>query len=109
MQNIELTIKDDEQGVFAISLVDRPAIEETFIFLSEISVELKVTNDEKREVVGLALVPNKQILRRIKDKEFTISFSEETIVKVQELYLKKNYNNNVPVDHEHSVEGVRLI
>ena len=40
MQNIELTIKDDEQGVFAISLVDRPAIEETFIFLSEINVKL---------------------------------------------------------------------
>lgn len=109
MQNIELTIKDDEQGVFAISLVEKGAIQEDFIFLSEISVELKVTNDEKREVVGLALVPNKQIYRRIKDKEFTISFSEETIAKVQELYLKKNYNNNVTVDHEHSVEGVSLI
>jgi hypothetical protein len=109
MQNIELTIKDDDQGCFAISLVDKPAIEEDFIFLSEISVELQVANDEKREVVGLALVPNKQILRRIKDKEFTISFSEETIAKVQELYLKKNYNNNVTVDHDHNVEGVTLI
>jgi len=109
MQNIELTIKDDDQGCFAISLVDRPAIEETFIFLSALDVELQVANDEKREVVGLALVPHKQILRRIKDKEFTISFSEETIAKVQELYLKKNYNNNVTVDHDHNVEGVSLI
>jgi len=81
----------------------------TFIFLSALDVELQVANDEKREVVGLALVPNKQILRRIKDKEFTISFSEETIAKVQELYLKKNYNNNVTVDHDHNVEGVSLI
>jgi hypothetical protein len=109
MQNIELTIKDDDQGVFAISLVDRPAIEETFIYLSEISVELQVANDEKREVVGLALVPKKKIPRRIKDKEFTISFSEETIAKIQELYLKKNYNNNVTVDHDHNVDGVSLI
>ena len=61
MQNIELTIKDDDQGVFAISLVEKGAIQEDFIFLSEISVELKVTNDEKREVVGLGLVANKQI------------------------------------------------
>jgi hypothetical protein len=28
---------------------------------------------------------------------------------VQELYLKKNYNNNVTVDHDHNVEGVSLI
>ena len=109
MQNIELTIKDDDQGVFAISLVEKGAIEEDFIFLSEIKVDLKVTNDEKREVVGLALVPNKQIYRRIKDKEFTITFSEQTIEKVQELYLKKNFNNNVTIDHESKVEGVTLI
>jgi hypothetical protein len=109
MQNIELTIKDDEQGVFAISLVDRPAIEETFIFLSEISVELKVANDEKKEVVGLALVPHKKIPRRIRDKDFTISFSEETIAKIQERYLINKYNSNVTVDHDHDVEGVSLI
>lgn len=109
MQNIELTIKEEDQGCFAISLVDKPAIEEDFIFLSTLDVELQVANDEKREVVGLALVPNKQIYRRIQDKEFTISFSEETIAKVQELYLKKNYNNNVTVDHDHNVEGVSLI
>ena len=65
MQNIELTIKEDDQGVFAISLVDKPATEEDFIFLSEIKVDLKVTNDEKREVVGIALIPNKKIYRKV--------------------------------------------
>ena len=115
MQNIELTIKEDNQGVFAISLVDKPAIEEDFIFLSEIKVDLKVTNDEKREVVGIALIPNKKIYRKIynnekkEDVEFTITFSEQTIEKVQELYLKKNFNNNVTIDHESKVEGVTLI
>ena len=110
LQNIELTIKDEkEQGVFAISFVDRPAIEEDFILLSEMEVEMKVIDEGKREVIGLALVPEKKILRRIKDKEFTVSFSAETIAKTQELYMKKLYGNNVTVDHVENVDGVALI
>lgn len=110
LQNIELTIKDElNQGVFAISLVDKPAIEEDFIMLNALEIELKVVDESKREVVGLALVPNKKILRRIKNKDFTISFSEQTIEKVQELYLRNLRANNVTVDHEKPVDGVSLI
>lgn len=110
LQNIELTIKDElNQGVFAISLVDKPAIEEDFIMLNSLEIELKVVDDAKKEVVGLALVPNKKILRRIQGKDFTISFSEQTIEKVQELYMKNLYLNNVTVDHEKKVDGVSLI
>lgn len=110
LQNIELTIKDEnEQGVFAISFVDRPAIEEDFILLSAMDVEMKVIDEGKREVIGLALVPEKKILRRIKDKEFTVSFSAETIAKTQELYMKKLYGNNVTIDHAKEVDGVTLI
>lgn len=116
LQNIELTIKDEnEQGVFAISFVDRPAIEEDFILLSAMDVEMKVIDEGKREVIGLALVPEKKILRRIEDKEtkkvteFTVSFSAETIAKTQELYMKKLYGNNVTIDHAKEVDGVTLI
>jgi hypothetical protein len=110
LQNIELTIKDEnEQGVFAISFVDRPAIEEDFILLSEMEVEMKVIDEGRREVIGLALVPEKKILRRIKDQDFTVSFSAETIAKTQELYMKKLYGNNVTIDHQENVDGVALI
>lgn len=110
LQNIELTIKDElKEGVFAISFVDSPAIEEPFLMLNALEVQLKVINDEKREVIGLALVPNKKILRRVQGKDFTISFTEQTIEKVQELYMKNLYLNNVTVDHEKKVDGVSLI
>lgn len=110
LQNIELTIKDElKEGVFAISLVDKPAIEEDFIMLNSLEIELKVVDETKREVIGLALVPNKKILRRVQGKDFTISFTEQTIEKVQELYMKNLYLNNVTVDHEKKVEGVSLI
>ena len=110
LQTIELTIKDElKEGVFAISLVDNPAIEEDFIMLNALEVELKVVNEEKREVVGLALVPNKKILRRKENVEFNIEFSEQTVEKVQELYLKNLRANNVTIDHEKPVNGVSLI
>jgi hypothetical protein len=110
LQVIELTIKDElNEGVFAISFVDKPAIEEDFIMLNALEVELKVINEEKKEVVGLALVPNKKILRRKDDTEFYIEFSEATIEKVQELYLKNLRANNVTIDHEKPVNGVSLI
>ena len=69
LQEIELTIKDEsEDGVFAISLVNSPATEETFIMLSSQEVELKILDEEKRTVVGFALVPEKRIYRKLKDK-----------------------------------------
>ena len=110
LQVIELTIKDElKEGVFAISFVDKPAIEESFIMLNALEVELKVIDEAKREVIGLALVPNKKILRRKNDTEFYIEFSEATIEKVQELYLKNLRANNVTIDHEEPVDGVSLI
>jgi hypothetical protein len=90
LQEIELTIKDEsEDGVFAISLVNSPAIEENFIMLSSQEVELKILDEEKRIVVGFALVPEKRIYRKVKDKEFNIFFTKETILKSAELFMKK--------------------
>ena len=111
MVNYEMTLNDEsKEGVFAISLVENPAIEEDFVKLSKITVELQATDDSKREVIGIALVPNKKILRRDNDgNEFTISFPESTILKAQENYMKNLRLNNVTIDHEESVDGVTLV
>ena len=110
LQEIELKISDEhEDGVFAISLVDRPAIEEEFILLSKMDVQFKVIDKIKREVVGLALVPNKKIYRKFGEKEFNIFFSENTIAKTQELYMRNCNNNNVTLEHETPTEGVTLV
>jgi len=110
LQEIELTIKDEnEDGVFAISLVDRPAIEENFIQLSKQQIELKVINEEKRIVVGFALIPEKRIFREMNGKQFNVFFTKETIAKTAELYMKKLNLNNVTTEHEKEVNGVSVI
>jgi hypothetical protein len=62
LDTIELFIDEEksEDGVQAISLVEYPAIEENFVALSSHKVEFKTINEEKRIIVGLALVPNKK-------------------------------------------------
>lgn len=116
MQEIELFIKDEnEDGVFAVSLVENPAIEENFIALSKDEISLKVIDEERRIVVGYALLPEKRIYRKMKPKgakeavEFNIYFSKDTIVKTQELYMKNLHLNNVTSEHEKPVQGASVI
>ena len=99
---IELLIDETkvEMGVNAVSVVESPAIEESFVALNEHKIELKEVDNEKRILMGAALVPNKQIYRRVKDKEFYIFFSEDTIRKASELFLMRSNQNNATIEHE---------
>ena len=91
LETIELFIDETklQDGVDAISFVNQPAIEENFIALSKHEVKFKSIDDEKRMIVGIALIPEKEIYRRDGDKEFNIKFSKETVKKASHLYLKK--------------------
>ena len=108
---IELFIDEEksEDGVQAISLVEYPAIEENFVALSSHKVEFKTVNEEKRIIVGLALIPNKKIYRRNKNYEYNIIFSEDTVKKASELYLKSLKNNSTTLEHQELTTGVSVI
>ena len=111
---IELTIEDEsKEGIFAISLVENPAIEENWVYLSSEQIELKVIDEERRVVVGFLLVPDKEIYRKQKVgneiKEFNIKFSKQTISKAGELFMKNLNNNKATVEHERPVQGVSVI
>ena len=64
MKIIELLIDEEAllSGIEAISIVDRPAIQENFITLKEQpKVTLAEVDKEKRILMGPALIPNKNI------------------------------------------------
>lgn len=111
MDLIELFINEDEanDGISAISFVKQPAIEENFVALSQQKVEFKSIDDDKRVVVGLALIPNKEIYRRQGDYEYNIMFSEDTVKKASHLYLKQLNNNNATLEHEKDAEGISVV
>lgn len=109
LETIELFVDDlEDSGIDAISLVEYPAIEENFVALSKQRIEMKTMDEDKRLVVGLALVPNKKIYRNNRGFEYNITFSEQTVRKAAEKYLKSLKIHNTTVEHETEVGGVFL-
>ena len=112
MKLYELTIEDEMDGVFAVSLVNTPAIESEFVALSKDKevIELAEVSGEKRQVLGAALIPNKSIYRKGPDGEdYNIFFSKETIQQVQENFMKAKNTDNMTLENNQPIEGVSII
>ena len=112
MRIVELVIDEEalHSGIEAISIVDRPAIEENFIALSkEHKVELAEVDAEKRILMGAALIPNKNIYRQNEDEEYYIYFSEDTVRKAAELFLMRGNQNQSTLEHEAELHGLSVV
>ena len=112
MKIIELILNEEDSlsGIDAISVVENPAIEESFIALSKHEVELKEVDTEKKILMGAALVPNKQIYRRNdKNEEYYIFFSQDTIRRASELFLMNSNQNNTTLEHNQKLKGLTVV
>ena len=103
-----MTISDELDGVYKISLVDAPAIESNFIlFDEEKKMELMFRDEDKHIITGPAMVPDMPIYRCDETGfEFYVTFSKETIRKSAELFFKNGYQSSVSVGHEFDVNDV---
>ena len=100
---LRLEINGEEDGVKIISLVEFPAVERNFIQLSK---EVKLSlNDEKKELLGVALIPDMPIYRRDEQGEYYIVFSAESIRKIAINFYKKLNVNMADVEHNHNIEN----
>ena len=99
------------EGVYALSVVENPAMEDLWITLSEQSnkIELAQVDEKKRLLLGAALIPNKKIYRNIDGNEFYITFSEETIEKLAHNFFKMQFNNNSSLEHDVKLEGMSVV
>lgn len=112
MKIIELVLDENEQdtGVYAVSVVEDPAIEENFVKLSKQKMELATVDGEKRILMGPALIPNKQIYRKNdKHGEFYIYFSKDTVRKASEMFFKNGKQNNATYEHEKEIDGMTVV
>ena len=110
MKIIELVIdeKEDLSGVEAISIVEFPAIEENFIALNQ-QIQLAKVDDDKRILMGAALIPNKNIYRRNGEDEYYIFFSEDTVKKASELFLMNSNQNNATLEHQKKINDLSVV
>ena len=107
----ELVIEDENvDEVFAISLVEEPAIESNFVFFEKEKVQFAALSDDKRLVMGPILIPDKKILRVDgQGQPYHVFFKPETIKKLSEMYLKKKYVSNSTLEHDKKINGVTLV
>jgi hypothetical protein len=107
----ELFIDEEHElgGIEAISIVENPAIEEDFIMLKSQEVKLAEVDNEKRILMGAALIPNKHIYRRSGDKEYYIKFSEDTVRKASQLFLSRGKQNNSTLEHDENLNGLSVV
>lgn len=110
--NIYEMILDEESllsGVNALSLVETPAIESDWVALSDQKkIMLAEVSDEKRILMGAALIPDKPIYRNQNGEEFYIYFSKETIGMVAQKFFKNSNHKNATLEHQQPVEGVTI-
>ena len=113
MDTYEVIFKEQEtEGVYAISLVDSPAMESTFIALKEQKeIQLKAIDEEKRILLGAVLIPDKPIYRKQDGKEFNITFPKKTIQLTMENFFKKGYQSNSTLEHDENLKlsGVTFV
>ena len=111
MKLFELTIDDEFlDEVFAISLVEDPAIESNFVWFDKEKIQFEKIDNEKRLVVGPVLIPNKKILRiDAMGQPYEVFFKPETIEKLAQGYLKKGYQAKSTLEHEKKISGVTLV
>jgi hypothetical protein len=110
-QIFELVIEDENvDEVFAISLVEEPAIESNFVFFDKEKVQFAAINEEKRLLMGPILIPDKKILRIDGEgKPYYVFFKPETIKRLSEMYLQKKYTDKATLEHEKKIDGVHLV
>ena len=111
----ELVIDEENEAlaIDAISLVTSPAIEVDFVFFGKEKNNLTFAkvDEEKRELIAPALIPNKQIYRydANTDSDYYVYFSKDTVKKAAYSYLKHNNHHKATYQHEQRVAGVLTV
>lgn len=109
------SVVGDSSDVYAISLVEEPAIEIDYVAFDkdkETKPNLKFIEDKENEkymILGPALIPDKNIYRNYDGNEFYVSFSAECIEKLSHNFVKTCYGDGCfTKDHESFAQGCSL-
>lgn len=111
MKIIELIIDEEQElfGIDAISLVENPAILSNWLALNHEKTMFTQADEEKRILIGPALIPDKPIYRNNADGEFHVYFSKKTVRRAMELFFKYGNQGNTTLEHEHKLNGLNVV
>ena len=93
------------KGVFAMSVVENPAMESAFIALKETPMQFAEVDSKRNILLGAALIPDKPIYRNDQNGEYELIFDAQTIEKAAHNFVKAGYVNNATEEHEITLSG----
>lgn len=113
MKTVELLIDEEQEtfGIEAISLVRFPAIEENFVFFNRNNkFTFAKVDEEKRLLIGPALIPNKMIARfnEQTNEEYEVFFSEATVERAAALFMEQKRTSEYTLEHNEKTEGLTV-
>lgn len=100
---VDIDMEGWESGMTAISLVSRPAIQRSFVALSEEEkvATFKFADEEKRQLVGPIMIPDEPIYRKSERMgEYYIKFTVESIEKIMAKWSRDGFRS---FNLEHSI------
>ena len=111
MNIVELLLDEENEvtGIEAVSIVESPAIESDFIALKSQELQLAKVDEEKKILMGAALIPNKPIYRKSEEGEFYVYFSADTVRKASELFFRNGNQNNATLEHKLSINDLTVV
>ena len=112
---VELIIdpSEEELAIDCISLVSAPAIEENMVYMSKAknNLTLAKVDEDKRELISPALIPDKNIYRydADSDSDYYVYFSKDTVKNCAYSFLKNNNHHKATYEHQDRVSGVLTV
>lgn len=105
-----VSIKDLEDGIFRMSIVDTPAVDSNFLCFSDENKPLLHFNKEKQIVTGIALRADYPIYRRGDNGGFYVVFTAKDIEEIAQKFMKEKRLDIVNINHTgENVEDIYLI
>lgn len=114
---VELEVSDVENptpAVKATALVDQPAIEEAWLIFGKQQgqkpFEFETVSEERRLVMGPAMIPDIPIFRSDENGEYDVFFRKPTIEKIIKKWGKAGFHNcfNLMHNSDNPTNGVYL-
>lgn len=110
MKLYELKIQDDTDEIFAISLVESPAIESDFVYFGKEEIHFAKVDSEQRLILGPILIADKPILRVDGEGQpYHVFLKKETVKQLAQNYLKNKYTDKATLEHAKKIKGVHLV
>ena len=101
---------DDENICYRVSLVEDPAVESEFVYMSRQDGRkeyVSLETDEKHMVYSATLIPDKPIYRNLDGDEFNVVFTAAAIERMARNFMKGGFNHEWSLEHDgQSVSGL---